>query len=183
MLGMRPKESDEADAAPAADRRQVSVIGKGMKVVGDCECEGDLRVDGTVTGNVRAPRLHIAESGSVAGDVSPLKEAAGEGVFSIAGRVGGAVRAAEVEVRKGGFVVGAVLADRAVVHGHVGGGIIVKDRLALEATAEVEGEIQTRRLAIREGGQFDGKIRMTETPARERPAPAVAVAATPISTP
>jgi cytoskeletal protein CcmA (bactofilin family) len=183
VLGMRPKDSDETDAAPTTDRRQVSVIGKGMKVVGDCECEGDLRVDGTVTGNVRAPRLHIAESGSVAGDVSPLKDAAGEGVFSIAGRVGGAVRAAEVEVRKGGFVVGTVMADRAVVHGHVGGGIVVKDRLALEATAEVEGDIQARRLAIKEGGQFDGKIRMTETPPRERAAPVVAAAATPLSAP
>jgi cytoskeletal protein CcmA (bactofilin family) len=183
VLGMRPKDSDETDAAPTTDRRQVSVIGKGMKVVGDCECEGDLRVDGTVTGNVRAPRLHIAESGSVAGDVSPLEDAAGEGVFSIAGRVGGAVRAAEVEVRKGGFVVGTVMADRAVVHGHVGGGIVVKDRLALEATAEVEGDIQARRLAIKEGGQFDGKIRMTETPPRERAAPVVAAAATPLSAP
>jgi cytoskeletal protein CcmA (bactofilin family) len=183
VLGIRQKESDEAEAAPVADRRQVSVIGKGMRVLGDCECEGDLRVDGTVTGSVRAPRLHIAESGSVAGDVSPLKEGAGEGVFSIAGKVGGAVRAAEVEVRRGGNVVGAVVADRAVVHGRVGGGMVVKDRLSLEESAAVEGDIQARRLAIKEGAHFDGKIKMTETTARERPAPAVAVSATPLSTP
>jgi cytoskeletal protein CcmA (bactofilin family) len=181
---MRPKDSDQPEATPATDRRQVSVIGKGMKVLGDCECEGDLRVDGTVTGSVRAPRLHIAESGSVAGDVSPLKDGTGEGAFSIAGRVGGAVRAAEVEVRRGGFVVGTVTAERAVVHGRVGGGIVARDRLALEETAEVEGDIQARRLAMKDGARFDGKVRMNEAPARERPAPAaLAVSATPLSAP
>lgn len=173
------RDTNSTDEIPQTDRRQVSVIGKGMKVLGDCECEGELRIEGTVTGNVRAPRLHVAESGSVAGDVLPLKEGEGEASFSVAGRVGGAVRGAEVEVRRGGHVVGLVTADRVVIHGHVGGGIVVRDRLSLEETAIVEGDIQARRLAIKEGGQVDGNIKMTEPAPRERPTADVAVAATP----
>jgi len=158
---------------------QVSVIAKGTRVLGDCECDGEIRVEGDVAGSLRAPRVLVSESGSVAGDVAPPGEG---GVFSVAGRVGGAVRGAEVEVRRGGSVVGPVVADRAVIHGHVGGGIIVSDRLALEGTAVVEGDIEARRLAVKEGGQFNGKIKMKgkEPVARERPAPTVAeVAATP----
>jgi cytoskeletal protein CcmA (bactofilin family) len=163
------------------DRRQISVVGKGMKVLGDCECEGELRIDGTVTGSVRAPRVHVAEAGSVAGDLTPIGEHSGEGGFSVAGRVGGSVRGAEVEVRRDGTVVGPVIADRAVIHGHVGGGIVVSDRLALEDTAVVEGDIEARRLAVKEGAHFNGRVKMKadESPSRERPTPAVAAAVTP----
>lgn len=182
----RAKETDETDVEPHSNGRssgQVSVVGKGMRVVGDCESEGEIRVEGVVTGSVRAPRIQVSDSGSVAGDVSPPSD--GPGYCSIGGKVGGAVRGADVEVRRGGAVAGAVTADRAVVHGHVGGGIVVKDRLALEETAVVSGDIQARRLAIKEGAQFDGKVSMSEPPARERPAPSLAMpaAATPLSAP
>ncbi len=161
---------------PSGGNGQVSVIAKGTRVLGDCECDGEIRVEGMISGSLRAPRVLVSESGSVTGDVSPVDDG---GVFSVAGRVGGAVRGAEVEVRRGGSVAGAVLADRAIVHGHVGGGIVVRDRLALEGTAVVEGDIEARRLAIKEGGEFNGKIKMKEPAPRERPAQNVAVAATP----
>jgi cytoskeletal protein CcmA (bactofilin family) len=160
------------------------VIAKGMRVVGDCESQGELRVEGTVTGSVRGPRILVTDSGSVAGDVGPLGDPTSEGSFSIAGRVGGEVRGIEVEVRRGGSVAGAVTAERAVIHGHVSGGIVVRDRLALEETAVVEGDIQARRLAIKDGGQFDGKIRMTDSPSRERAAAGgVAALPTPLAAP
>jgi len=171
----------DADPTGTGRNGQVSVVGKGMRVVGDCESEGEIRVEGAVTGSVRASRIHVTDSGSVAGDLSPLSE--GTGVLSVAGRVGGAIRGAEVEVRRGGSVAGAVSAERATVHGHVGGGIVVKDRLALEETAVVEGDIQARRLVIKEGAQFDGRIQMTEPAPRERAAPALAAQANPISVP
>ncbi len=178
MLGKKAKD-DEVDIEPRTSpggSGQVSVIAKGTRVLGDCECDGEIRVEGTISGSLRAPRVLVSESGSVTGDVSPADEG---GIFSVAGRVGGAVRGAEVEVRRGGTVAGAILADRAVVHGHVGGGIVVRDRLALEGTAVVEGDIEARRLAIKEGGEFNGKIKMKEPAPRERAAQNVAVAATP----
>jgi cytoskeletal protein CcmA (bactofilin family) len=180
VLGKRAKDPDETDVEPrmtsGGPAGQVSVIAKGTRVLGDCECDGEIRVEGDVAGNLRAPRVLVSESGSVSGDVVPTGEG---GIFSVAGRVGGAVRGVEVEVRRGGSVAGPVVADRAVIHGHVGGGIIVSDRLALEGTAVVEGDIEARRLAVKEGGQFNGNIKMKEPPPRERQAPVMVVAATP----
>ena len=40
------------------------------------------------------------------------------------------------------------------------GGILARKRLALEETAEVEGDVDARRLALKEGGQVNGTIRM-----------------------
>ncbi len=167
MLGKRAKRDDEVEPDPHAHEAQagpVSVIAKGMRVVGDCVTDGSVRIEGSVTGNVRARRLHLTESGSVHGDVLPSEGGAGDEVFLLGGQVGGAVRAAEVEVRRGGSVAGAVTADRAIIRGRVEGGITVRDLLALEETAVVEGDIQARRLAIKDGGQFDGNIRMTAGP-------------------
>jgi cytoskeletal protein CcmA (bactofilin family) len=177
VLGKRAKDPDETEMEPRATSSgpagQVSVIAKGTRVLGDCECDGEIRVDGDVAGTLRAPRVLVSESGSVSGDVVPSGEG---GIFSVAGRVGGAVRGVEVEVRRGGTVAGPVVADRAVIHGHVGGGIVVRDRLSLEGTAVVEGDIEARRLAVKEGGQFNGHIKMNEPAPRERPAPAVGAA-------
>jgi cytoskeletal protein CcmA (bactofilin family) len=177
VLGKRAKDADETELEPRATSggppAQVSVIAKGTRVFGDCECDGEIRVEGDVAGSLRAPRVLVTESGTVAGDVAPAGEG---GVFSVAGRVGGAVRGVEVEVRRGGSVVGPVVADRAVIHGHVGGGIVVSDRLALEGTAVVEGDNEARRLVVKEGGQFNGKVKMTEPTPRERPAAAEAAA-------
>jgi cytoskeletal protein CcmA (bactofilin family) len=150
-----------------------------MRVTGDCVTDGAVRIDGAVTGNVRARKLHLTESGSVTGDVLPADAATGDEVFFVGGQVGGEVRAAEVEVRRGGSVAGAVTADRATIHGRVEGGLFVSDWLALEATAVVEGDIQARRLTIKDGGQFDGTICMSDAKAREEPrSPAVTASPT-----
>jgi cytoskeletal protein CcmA (bactofilin family) len=176
VLGKREKASNGAEPGGPGESGalQVSVIAKGMRVVGDCEIDGAVRIEGDVTGNVRARKVELTESGHVHGDVLPVEADGGGGVVQVAGQVGGLVRSAEVEVRRSGSVVGSVNADRATIHGRVEGGIVVRDRLALGETAVVEGEIQARRLAIKEGGLFDGAIRMTA---------AAASAVAPIPTP
>ncbi|MEQ1857203.1 MAG: polymer-forming cytoskeletal protein [Longimicrobiales bacterium] len=178
MLGKRAKgesdaESDAVTTGPVAG--QVSVIAKGMRVVGDCEIEGAVRIEGAVTGSVRARRVDLTESGHVFGDVLPVEGGGGGEVVQIGGQVGGTVRATEVEVRRGGSVAGSVNADRATIQGRVGGGIVVRDRLSLGETAVVAGEIQAKRLTIKEGGLFDGAVRMTG--GASSPVPAVAVPA------
>jgi cytoskeletal protein CcmA (bactofilin family) len=48
----------------------VSIIGPGMRVVGDCETEGTLRIEGTVEGTVRAGKaIVVGKDGSIEGDV------------------------------------------------------------------------------------------------------------------
>jgi len=70
------------------------------------------------------------------------------------------VRAGRVEIRKGGSVSGGVVANEAVVQGKVRGGVQARTRLALDESAEVEGDVLAKRLALKEGGKVNGTIRM-----------------------
>lgn len=48
----------------------VSIIGPAMRVIGDCETEGTLRVEGTVEGTVRAGKaVVVGKDGIIIGDV------------------------------------------------------------------------------------------------------------------
>jgi cytoskeletal protein CcmA (bactofilin family) len=48
----------------------VSIIGPGMRVVGDCETEGTLRIEGIVEGTVRAGKaVVIGKDGAILGDL------------------------------------------------------------------------------------------------------------------
>ena len=140
----------------------LSVISKEMQIEGNCETDGQLRIEGKISGNVTAHGIELVASGSVDGDVIAAEKAKSAQVFVISGLVKGAVRAAQVEVRLGGKVHGGVFADEAVIHGQVHGGVLARNRLALEETAEVEGDVHARRLALKEGGQVNGNISMGE---------------------
>ena len=153
----------------------LSVISKEMHIVGNCETDGQLRIDGKISGNVTAHGVDLTASGSVDGDVIAAEKAKSPQVFIIHGLVTGAVHAAQVEVRLGGRVHDGVVADEAIIHGQVHGGILARNRLALEETAEVEGDVHARRLALKEGGQVNGNISMGERanlePSAKEPAP------------
>lgn len=138
-----------------------SVIARGMTVDGNCTAAGRLRIEGRVTGSVRAGALEIAAGGSVDGDVaSPETQGGDQGGILVEGTVGGAVRALRVEVRKTGTVHGGIEARDASVDGHVAGGILARQRLALGAGGVVEGDIRARRVALAEGGLVNGSIHM-----------------------
>ena len=48
----------------------ISIIGPGMKVIGDCITEGTVRVEGTVEGSIRAGKaVVVGKQGVVTGDV------------------------------------------------------------------------------------------------------------------
>jgi cytoskeletal protein CcmA (bactofilin family) len=60
----------EANVAQGSRDNVISIIGPGMRVVGDCETDGTLRVEGTVEGTVRAGKaVVVGKDGSVIGDV------------------------------------------------------------------------------------------------------------------
>jgi cytoskeletal protein CcmA (bactofilin family) len=63
----------------------ISIIGPGMRVVGDCETDGTLRIEGMIEGTVRAGKaVVIGKDGVVKGDVTTQDAI-------IAGRVTGSV--------------------------------------------------------------------------------------------
>ena len=61
------RERDNSQASPES---VISIIGPGMTIVGDCETDGTVRVEGTVQGSVKAGKaVVIGKQGVVKGDV------------------------------------------------------------------------------------------------------------------
>lgn len=159
----RSDKGDEQRAASAAASGPLSVIGKGMRIEGDCATEGNLRIEGHVTGDVSAARLEVVGAGRVDGNITGSDSAGGRaGQVVIDGRVGGAVHAARIEVREGGVVEGGVVSGDAVIRGRVSAGVVAEERLLLASSGLVEGDVRTDRLAVEEGGRVNGGIRMSE---------------------
>ena len=113
----KTRGSNEGDSA-------LSIIGTGMRVVGDITAEGVVKVEGTIVGTIHAGR--------------------------------------QVLVAKGGMVEGDLFAREAIVGGEVRGSIEATERVELQATSVVHGDVATKRLLVQEGGEVNGVIRMGE---------------------
>ena len=81
------KTRNRTDGAPRDVGDVVSIIGPGMKVVGDCSSDGTIRVEGQVEGSVKAAKsVVIGKEGVVVGDVVTQDAI-------VAGRIDGSVSA------------------------------------------------------------------------------------------
>jgi cytoskeletal protein CcmA (bactofilin family) len=89
---------NDREAAPA------TLIAAGTVIDGQIDCEGDVRVEGTVRGSLRAQRCSIAPGGTVEGDIT-----ADEVV--VQGHVTGPVRARHVHLEDGASVEGDISSD------------------------------------------------------------------------
>ena len=115
------------DAPPS--EAGLSVIAAGMKIVGDIESTGVVKIEGIVEGAIRGARqLLLGRQGTVHGDI----------------------RAHEVVI--GGTVVGTIIAD---------------ERVEIQGTSSVQGDIHTKSIVVLEGGVINGNVRMGETAARD----------------
>jgi cytoskeletal protein CcmA (bactofilin family) len=85
----------------------ISIIGAGMRVMGDCETEGTLRVEGIVQGTVRAGQaVVVGKGGVIDGDVFTQDAIVG-------GRIRGTIIAgSRLELQATGFVEGDIHARR-----------------------------------------------------------------------
>lgn len=98
----------------------ISIIGPGMKVVGDCDSDGAIRVEGTVEGNIRAGKsVVVGKDGVVNGDIFTQDAV-------LAGTIKGVIRAeSRLEVQATSTVEGEIVANRmqleegAVLNGNV----------------------------------------------------------------
>jgi cytoskeletal protein CcmA (bactofilin family) len=102
----------------------LSIIGAGMRVVGDISADGVVKIEGSVNGTVRAAK--------------------------------------QVLVARGGEVDGDVISREAIIGGDVKGAIYAEERVELQATSVVHGDVHTKRLLIQEGGEMNGVLRMGE---------------------
>jgi cytoskeletal protein CcmA (bactofilin family) len=112
MFGKKTSTSDGKMAKETNPPQQsrdnvISIIGPGMRVVGDCETDGTLRIEGSVEGTVRAGKaVVIGKDGAVVGDV--LTQDA-----IIGGRVTGAVVAeSRLELQATCLIEGEIRARR-----------------------------------------------------------------------
>lgn len=102
--------------------------------------------------------LSIVSAGStVTGDVDCA------GVLKVEGRVEGSVtRARQVMLARQASITGNVSAHEVVVGGVIDGNVVATERLELQSTAVVNGDITTKSIVVMEGARINGAVRMTE---------------------
>jgi cytoskeletal protein CcmA (bactofilin family) len=122
-----PSKPSKSDAKNAANDTAMSVIAPGMRVVGDIECSGVLKIEGIVEGSVRGARqLLLGRQGEVKGDLQ---------------------------------------AREVVLGGKVQGTVIAEERIEIQGTALVNGDVHTKSIIVLEGGRINGQVRMDDSSA------------------
>ncbi len=132
--------SRDRGVKPSPPEQVISIIGPGMRVVGDCDSDGAIRVEGMVQGNIRAGKaVVVGKDGVVDGDISTQDAV-------IAGTVRGVLRAeSRLEVQASSRIEGEVIAAR----------------MQLEEGAIVNGTIQMGKGAefpSKSAGQQPGRV-------------------------
>jgi cytoskeletal protein CcmA (bactofilin family) len=131
-----------ATAFQTKSKPSPSLLSNDLTIKGNVITSGDIQIEGTIEGDVRAHLLTVGESATIKGEIS---------------------------------------ADDVVVNGRVIGrlrGLKVR----LTATAQVEGDIVHKTIAIESGAHFEGSVQRNEDPlgdtsSRPSPAPASSKAA------
>jgi len=123
---------------PAEGGSTPSVIAPGMKIIGDLETSGVVKIDGAVEGSIRGARqVLLGRSGTIQGDVH---------------------------------------AEEAVLAGKVVGTVVAAERVEVQNTCRIDGDIHTKSIIVLEGGTINGNVRMDETTARPSSIPSIAQA-------
>lgn len=117
-------ERTEGKAAAPQGEAALSIIAAGMKITGDVDTTGVIKIEGSLQGTVRnARQVLLGRQGEVKGDINAKEVVLG-------GRVDGNVR---------GF-----------------------DRVEVQGTSTINGDIQTKSIAIAEGAKLNGAVRMDD---------------------
>jgi cytoskeletal protein CcmA (bactofilin family) len=85
-----------------------SIISQNFRVVGNVTSEGDVQLDGTIDGNLKAKSLVIGAAGSIRGEVKVDK-------VQVQGTVTGPIRGRTVEISKTAKVTGDVFYESLTV--------------------------------------------------------------------
>lgn len=92
---------------PSPPDQVISIIGPGMRIMGNCDTDGAVRVEGVVEGNIRAGKaVVVGKEGRVEGDIFTQDAV-------ISGAVSGAIRAeSRLEIQSTSRIDGEILAGR-----------------------------------------------------------------------
>ena len=123
MPNARP-DSRAPGNTESADASALSVIASGLRIVGDLESVGLIKVEGRIEGSVTSAR--------------------------------------QVLLSRGATIQGSIIADEVVIAGTLNGGIRAGERLELQSTSVVNGDIETKSVIVLEGAQINGTMRMID---------------------
>lgn len=97
----------------------------------------------------------------IAADLTVTGDLKTDGVVRVEGRIAGNVVAeSQLLLSQGGVVEGDLQTREAILAGEVHGTVAASERIEVQATAQIHGDIVTPRLLIQEGGRINGAIRM-----------------------
>ena len=103
-----------------------TILGEGAVFEGNISCEGSMKVEGTLKGNVKADHtLVVGPNGSITGDINA-------GGVIIFGEVNGKIDAGSLEIKSTGRITGEVLIETLITEA---GGI-------MRAKCEMKGPAQ-----------------------------------------
>lgn len=122
-MALFSKDSQGSDGRSAIEA-SLSIIAAGMRITGDVESGGVIKIDGRVEGSVTGAR--------------------------------------QIMLGRGGAIHGNVQADEVVIGGDVFGAVSAGNRLELQGTAVVNGDIDTKSIVVLEGAQINGTVRMSD---------------------
>jgi cytoskeletal protein CcmA (bactofilin family) len=123
-----------------------SVIGTALQINGDVTSDGDIRIEGTIVGDVKSRTLHLGQSGEVQGEVIADQ-------IEVSGRIVGQIKARIVSLTRSASVEGDIL----------------HETLSVDAGAKVDGAV--RRISTQDLNQKAGpaKVSPISPDVKERP--------------
>ncbi len=126
------ERSSESAGRHGGREGSLSIVANGMRMVGELETSGVVKIEGVVEGSVHAEQeVLVAKEGLVQGDIHTRQAIIG-------GRVVGSIHGYErVEVQQDSVVQGDITTKRLIVHegGEVNGNIRMGDAAAGEGDA------------------------------------------------
>ena len=129
----RMPQRPETPIPPPAPEGTPSIIAPGMKVIGDVETTGVVKVDGIIEGSIRGARqVLLGRSGTIQGDLH---------------------------------------AEEAILAGKVVGTVSASERVEVQSTSRIDGDIHTRSIVVLEGGIINGNVRMDDVGEKPTRAP------------
>lgn len=117
--------------------------------------------------NRKADRLKLilGESSKITGDVEAL------GTIIVDGTILGNVTGEKIILGEKACVKGNIVANAIIVGGEIDGDLTGKERVEIQSTGRVRGDLFTTRLAIMEGAVFNGTSYMDQAADREEKKP------------
>ena len=100
----KTKKEVNGSAGPAAPVKPAvpSIISTDMKIIGDIVSDGEIQIDGSVEGDIRAKTLLIGEPAHIKGEV--VAE-----VIEVFGSINGQIKATQVSLAKTAHMIGDIL--------------------------------------------------------------------------